>query len=64
MVIEYVLKLDLVVTFVSLFTIVILFILGVPIPKALVWVFIGSLVLVLLTLLLLQLYKRHIENNE
>ncbi len=61
MVIEYVLKLDLVVTFVSLFTIVILFILGVPIPKALVWVFIGSLVLVLLTLLLLQLYKRHIE---
>lgn len=64
MVIEYVLKLDLVVTFVSLFTIVILFILGVPIPKALVWVFIGSLVLVLLTLLLLQLYKQHIENNE
>lgn len=64
MVIEYILKLDLVVTFVSLFTIVILFILGVPIPKALVWVFIGSLVLVLLTLLLLQLYKRHIENNE
>ena len=61
MVIEYILKLDLVVTFVSLFTIVILFILGVPIPKALVWVFIGSLVLVLLTLLLLQLYKRHIE---
>ena len=61
MVIEYVLKLDLVVTFVSLFTMVILFILGVPIPKALVWVFIGSLVLVLLTLLLLQLYKRHIE---
>lgn len=61
MVIEYVLKLDLVVTFVSLFTIVILFILGVPIPKVLVWVFIGSLVLVLLTLLLLQLYKRHIE---
>ena len=61
MVIEYVLKLDIVVTFVSLFTIVILFILGVPIPKALVWVFIGSLVLVLLTLLLLQLYKRHIE---
>lgn len=61
MVIEYVLKLDLVVTFVSLFTIIILFILGVPIPKALVWVFIGSLVLVLLTLLLLQLYKRHIE---
>ena len=61
MVIEYVLKLDLVVTFISLFTIVILFILGVPIPKALVWVFIGSLVLVLLTLLLLQLYKRHIE---
>lgn len=61
MVIEYVLKLDLVVTFVSLFTIVILFILGVPIPKALVWVFIGSLVLVLLTLLLLQLYKRYIE---
>ena len=61
MVIEYVLKLDLVVTFVSLFTIVILFILGVPIPKALVWVFIGSVVLVLLTLLLLQLYKRHIE---
>lgn len=61
MVIEYVLKLDLVVTFVSLFTIVILFILGVPIPKALVWVFIGSLVLVLLTLLLLQLYRRHIE---
>lgn len=61
MVIEYVLKLDLVVTFVSLFTIVILFILGVPIPKALVWVFIGSLVLVLLTLLLLQLYKQHIE---
>lgn len=64
MVIEYILKLDLVVTFVSLFTIVILFILGVPIPKALVWVFIGSLVLVLLTLLLLQLYKRHIENYE
>ena len=64
MVIEYILKLDLVVTFVSLFTIVILFILGVPIPKALVWVFIGSLGLVLLTLLLLQLYKRHIENNE
>ena len=64
MVIEYVLKLDLVVTFVSLFTIVILFILGVPIPKALVWIFIGSLALVLLTLLLLQLYKRHIENNE
>ena len=61
MVIEYILKLDLVVTFVSLFTIVILFILGVPIPKALVWVFIGSLVLILLTLLLLQLYKRHIE---
>ena len=61
MVIEYVLKLDLVVTFVSLFTIIILFILGVPIPKALVWVFIGSLVLVLLTLLLLQLYKQHIE---
>ena len=61
MVIEYILKLDLVVTFVSLFTIVILFILGVPIPKALVWIFIGSLVLVLLTLLLLQLYKRHIE---
>ena len=61
MVIEYVLKLDLIVTFVSLFTIVILFILGVPIPKALVWVFIGSLVLILLTLLLLQLYKRHIE---
>lgn len=61
MVIEYVLKLDLVVTFVSLFTIVILFILGVPIPKALVWVFIGSLVLVLLTLLLLQLYRWHIE---
>ena len=61
MVIEYILKLDLVVTFVSLFTIVILFILGVPIPKALVWVFIGSLVLVLLTLLLLQLYKQHIE---
>ena len=61
MVIEYILKLDLVVTFVSFFTIVILFILGVPIPKALVWVFIGSLVLVLLTLLLLQLYKRHIE---
>ena len=61
MVIEYVLKLDLVVTFISLFTIVILFILGVPIPKALVWVFIGSLVLILLTLLLLQLYKRHIE---
>ena len=64
MVIEYVLKLDIVVTFVSLFTIVILFILGVPIPKALVWIFIGSLALVLLTLLLLQLYKRHIENNE
>ena len=64
MVIEYILKLDLVVTFVSLFTIIILFILGVSIPKALVWVFIGSLVLVLLTLLLLQLYKRHLENNE
>lgn len=64
MVIEYILKLDLVVTFVSLFTIIILFILGVSIPKALVWVFIGSLGLVLLTLLLLQLYKRHIENNE
>ena len=61
MVIEYILKLDLVVTFVSLFTIIILFTLGVSIPKALVWVFIGSLVLVLLTLLLLQLYKRHIE---
>lgn len=57
MIIEYMLKLDLVVVVISLLTMVILFILGVPIPNALIWVFVGSLILVLITFLLLQFYK-------
>lgn len=57
MIIEYMLKLDLVVVFISFLTMIILFILGVPIPNALIWVFVGSLILVLITFLLMQFYK-------
>ena len=57
MIIEYMLKLDLVVTFVSLVTMVILFILDVPIPRALVWIFVISLVIVAITFLALKFYQ-------
>lgn len=57
MVIEYMLKLDLVVTFVSLFTMIILFILDVTIPRALIWIFLISLVVVAITFLALKFYQ-------
>lgn len=57
MIIEYMLKLDLVVTFVSLVTMVILFILDVPIPRALIWIFVISLVIVAITFLALKFYQ-------
>lgn len=62
MIFEYFLKFDMVVTFVALFTIVLLWILKLPIPKALFWVFIVSLLISLLTLLLIHFYRS--KNNE
>lgn len=57
MIIEYMLKLDLVVTVVSLVTMIILLILDVTIPRALIWIFIISLVVVAITFLGLKLYQ-------
>lgn len=62
MIIEYMLKLDLVVTFVSLFTMIILLILDVSIPRALIWLFIISLVVVILTYLALKFYQSKYED--
>jgi len=53
--IEYFLKFDMVIAFVSLLTIIMLLILGIPIPKALLWVFIVSLIITVITLLLIRL---------
>ena len=55
--VEFFLKMDLVVTVVSLVTMFVLMLLEVPIPGALVGVFIGSLALVFLTYLLLRLLE-------
>lgn len=57
MIIEYMLKLDLVVTVVSLVTMIILLILDVTIPRALIWIFIISLVVVAITFLALKFYQ-------
>ena len=61
MLFEYFLKFDLVVTFVALFTMVILWILELPIPKALLWIFGVSLIVSIITLLLIQFLKS--KNN-
>jgi len=61
MIFEYFLKFDMVVTFVALFTMVILWILELPIPKALLWIFAVSLMISIITLLLIQLHKS--KNN-
>lgn len=55
--VEFFLKMDLVVTVVSLVTMFVLMLLEVPIPGALVGVFIGSLALVFVTFLLLRLLE-------
>ena len=57
LIVEYFLKFDMVVTFVALFTIIMLLILGIPIPKALLWIFGVSLMISIITLLLIRLYK-------
>lgn len=57
MVIEYMLKLDLVVTFVSMVTMIILFILDIPVPRALILLFIISLIVVALTFIALKLFQ-------
>lgn len=56
MVIEYMLKLDLVVTFVSMVTMIILFILDIPVPRVLILLFIISLIVVALTFIALKLF--------
>ncbi|SHE65960.1 hypothetical protein SAMN02745249_00858 [Atopostipes suicloacalis DSM 15692] len=61
MLFEYFLKFDMVVTFVALFTMVILWILELPIPKALLWIFGVSLIVSIITLLLIQFLKS--KNN-
>ncbi len=55
--VEFFLKMDLVVTVVSLVTMFVLMLLEVPIPGALVGVFIGSLALVFVTFFLLRLLE-------
>lgn len=60
-IIEYFLKFDMVITFVALLTIIILLILGIPIPKALLWIAGVSLMISIITLLLMRLYKS--KNN-
>lgn len=57
LIVEYFLKFDMVVTFVALFTIIMLLILRIPIPKALLWIFGVSLMISIITLLLIRLYK-------
>lgn len=57
MVIEYMLKLDLVVTFVSMVTMIILFILDIPVPRVLILLFIISLIVVALTFIALKLFQ-------
>lgn len=61
MLFEYFLKFDMVVTFVALFTMVILWILELPIPKALLWISGVSLIVSIITLLLIQFLKS--KNN-
>lgn len=60
-IIEYFLKFDMVITFVALLTITILLVLGIPIPKALLWITGVSLTISIITLLLIRLYKS--KNN-
>lgn len=55
--VEFFLKMDLIVTVVSLVTMFVLMLLEVPIPGALIGVFIGSLAIVLVTFLLLRLLE-------
>ncbi len=62
--VEFFLKMDLVVTVVSLVTMFVLMLLEVPIPGALVGVFIGSLALVFLTFLLLRLLESTKKENK
>lgn len=56
-IIEYFLKFDMVVTFVALFTILMLLILGISIPKALLWILGMGLVISIITLLLVRFYE-------
>ncbi len=51
---EFVLQVDLIVAAVSLFTIIVLWILNVPIPNALILIFIISILLMIITLLILR----------
>lgn len=51
---KFVLQVDLIVAAVSLFTIIVLWILNVPIPNALILIFIISILLMIITLLILR----------
>lgn len=64
MIFEYFLKFDMVVTFVALFTIVMLWILKLPVPKALLWIFGVSLMITFITYLLIYLYQSKNEDKE
>lgn len=57
MIVDYMFKLDLVVTLVSLFTIIVLWLLNLTIPQVLIWIFIVSLVLLFFTLFLQKYYE-------
>lgn len=62
--VEYFLKMDLIVSAVSLVTMFILMLLEVPIPAVLVGIFIGSLALVFVTLFLLRLLAANKKEDE
>ncbi len=57
MIVDYMFKLDLVVTLVSLFTIIVLWLLNLTIPQVLIGIFIVSLVLLFFTLFLQKYYE-------
>lgn len=59
---DYMFKLDLVVTFVSLVTIIVLWILKLTIPQVLIWTFVVSLVLLFFTLFMQKYYDANERN--
>lgn len=58
MIVEYVIKVEFVVTLISLFTMFVLMILNVTVPRSLIWVFATSLLFTILFTLFLRWNKR------
>ena len=57
MIIEYLLKFDMVLLFVSLFTIIVLMISDLPVPRVLIWIFIINMIFIIVSYILIRIYK-------